>query len=287
MRQSEPEAASWGENLAYGYRLLAPVSDTARLDSELLLMQVTGASRSQLRTWPERLLQPAQQQAFHDLLDQRLQGQPVAYLLGQREFWSRSFSVTSDTLIPRPDSECLVEEALLRLDRQQPCDVLDLGTGSGILAITLALECPNACVYASDISWPSLQVARDNARQLGAKIMWLASDWMRALGARAQFDLILSNPPYLAEDDPHLAQGDLRFEPLHALASGPDGLDAMRQLTATAQHHLKPQGWLLVEHGYDQGDAVAALFAMQGYAAITQQRDLGGMIRVTAGQKAG
>lgn len=276
---------TWEDCLRLGRQQLAGYSESASLDAEVLLMHTTRASRSQLRTWPERLMTEAELERYLTLLKQRQSGQPIAYLQGQREFWSRNFIVTPDTLIPRQDSECIVEQAIKHVPESAPYRILDLGTGSGIIAITMALECPHAHVFALDTSWPALMIARKNAQQLECQVSLLASDWMNALAVEASFDMILSNPPYIAENDPHLSQGDLRFEPRQALASGTDGLAAIRRIAAEALPHLVPRGWLMLEHGYDQGDRVASLLKREGYINIGQQRDLGGTIRVTMGQK--
>ena len=216
------------------------------------------------------------------LLTRRLAGEPIAYLVGAREFYGRPFEVSPAVLIPRPDTELLVELALAHAPPGQAVEVLDLGTGSGCIAVTLALERPLARVTALDRSPAALAVARRNAARLDAHVEFLSSDWFAALGGR-RFDLIVSNPPYIAAGDPHLGRGDIRFEPLTALAAGGDGLDDLRRLTATAGAHLKPGGALLLEHGYDQADAVQALLRASGFPRPRSWTDLSGIRRVSGG----
>jgi release factor glutamine methyltransferase len=221
--------------------------------------------------------------ALQTLLSRRLQGEPVAYLLGTREFYGRPFQVTPDVLIPRPDTELLVELALARIPPGQAMDVLDLGTGSGCIAITLALERPLANVTAVDRSSAALTIARRNAGALDARVEFLASDWFNALAGRC-FDLIVSNPPYIAAADPHLASGDVRYEPLSALAAGQDGLDDLRHLIRQASAHLRPGGELLLEHGYDQADIVQSLLREDGFHLVQSWTDLAGILRVSGGK---
>ena len=220
---------------------------------------------------------------FEALLKRRLAGEPVAYLTGTREFYGRSFQVSPDVLIPRPDTELLVELALARIPPDQAMEVLDLGTGGGCIAITLALERPLAHVTAVDRSTAALAISRRNAETLGARVEFLTSDWFAALGDR-RFDLIVSNPPYIAAADPHLGRGDVRFEPLTALAAGHDGLADLRQLTAAACAHLEPGGVLFLEHGYDQADAVQALLRINGIRHPQSWADLAGILRVSGGE---
>lgn len=228
-------------------------------------------------------LSDSQIAAFQSLLSQRLEGLPIAYLVGKREFYGRPFHVTSDVLIPRPDTELLVELALTLLPPDQPLDVLDLGTGSGCIAITLALERPHARVTAVDRSDEALAIAQVNAETLNTHVEFLASDWFSALGQR-RFDLVVSNPPYIAATNPHLAQGDLRYEPLAALAAGADGLDDLRHLVQTAARHIKPGGAFLLEHGYDQADAVQALLRINSIPQPQSWTDLAGHQRVSGGK---
>lgn len=254
----------------------------ARLEARVLAVHAWKVETAWLIAHDTDALSDSQIAAFQSLLSQRLQGRPIAYLVGMREFYGRPFQVTPDVLIPRPDTELLVELALARLPTDQPVDVLDLGTGSGCIAITLALERPHARVTAVDRSDEALAIAQRNADALNAHVEFLASDWFSALAKRS-FDLVVSNPPYIAATDPHLARGDLRFEPLTALVGGTDGLIDLRHLVQTAARHLKPGGTLLLEHGYDQSDAVQALLRMSGIPQPQSWADLAGNQRVSGG----
>lgn len=222
-------------------------------------------------------------EGFMALVARRATGEPIAYLTGWREFHGRNFRVTPDVLIPRPETELLVDLALEKLGAGTTARILELGTGSGCLAITIALELPAARVTAVDVSPAALTVADANARRLGADVAFIASDWFAALPPQ-RFDLIVANPPYVAADDPHLSQGDLRFEPRAALTDGADGLSAIRHIVTTASHWLVPGGWLFFEHGWDQGEAARALLSAAGYADIEQRQDLAGIVRVSGGR---
>jgi release factor glutamine methyltransferase len=268
----------------------------ARLEARVLAAFAWNVSPAWLIAHDSDLPGNAQIAQFEMLLSRRLAGEPVAYLTGTREFYGRSFQVSPDVLIPRPDTELLVDLALARILPDRAIDVLDLGTGSGCIAITLALERPLARVAAVDRSAAALAIAQRNADILDARVEFLTSDWFAAFtpppgihvpsGALPgrRFDLIVSNPPYIAAADPHLARGDVRFEPLTALASGTDGLDDLRKLTAAACAHLKPGGALLLEHGYDQADAVQALLRMHGIHHPQSWADLAGIRRVSGGE---
>jgi release factor glutamine methyltransferase len=271
------------QNLAE--RLQLPDAET-RIEAQLLLSRALGGvSRAWLITHEHDLPTPDQHQAFEALLDRRLNGEPVAYLLGQREFFGLSFNVTPAVLIPRPDTEILVETALELISQQQAARVLDMGVGSGAITIAIAKQRPRAQVLGIDHSQAALDVAKGNAEALGAgNAEFRLSHWFSALDGE-QFDIIVSNPPYIAADDPHLAQGDLRFEPSSALASGADGLDDIREIVAQAPRHLKTQGWLLLEHGYDQAEKVADLMRSQGFEEIRSVTDLSAILRVTLGKK--
>ncbi len=259
-------------------------TDSARLDAELLLAHCLNKKRSYLYTWPERTVDAADYHCFSQLLQQRLQGTPIAYLLGYREFWGLELHVSPATLIPRPDTEWLVELALAKIPPHQPAHILDLGTGSGAIAIALAKERPLATVLATDRSRAALEVARSNAARLQLdNLQFLQADWFQTLPACA-FDLIVSNPPYIATDDPHLQQGDVRFEPLSALSSGTDGLDDIRHLVSAAPRFLAPEGWLLFEHGYDQGAVAGDLLRTAHYREVSCHPDWGGNDRVSGGQ---
>lgn len=272
--------------LAFAAARLSVTSDTPRLDAEVLLTVATGKTRTYFHTWPENHPSPEQQALFQALLERRLEGHPIAYLTGCREFWSREFLVSPDVLIPRPETELLVDLVLQRMAKKPAVRIADLGTGSGILAITLALELPKASVTALDVSSAALRLAEQNARRLGANtVRFLASDWFAALPADERFDVIVSNPPYIAANDPHLRRGDLRFEPLAALASGLDGLDAIRTIINQAPKFLAAGGWLLVEHGYEQAQVVQVLLAEAGFGKIESFHDLQGHRRVSGGHR--
>ena len=258
--------------------------DEARLEAELLLAHALDRPRSWFYAHAGDLLEPRDASAFADLLRRREAGEPVAQITGHRGFWSLELAVTPDTLIPRPETELLVELALDRLPRTEPRRVLDLGTGTGAIALAIASERPLADLTAVDASQAALDVARDNAAEAGLALRLRHSDWFSAV-AGERFDLVASNPPYIADGDPHLQQGDLRFEPRTALASGPDGLDAIRVIARDAPAHLVPGGWLLVEHGYDQGPAVRELFTAAGLKSVATERDLEQRDRVTLGRR--
>ena len=213
----------------------------------------------------------------------RRAGEPVAYITGEREFFSLAFRVTPAVLIPRPETELLVEAALASIPADAPARVLDLATGSGCVAVAIANERPGAQVTATDVSREALAVARENAKRHGTRIDLVESDWFAALAGR-RFDLIVANPPYVAEDDPHLAAGDLRFEPRAALVAGPKGLDCIETIVEQAIHHLRAGGRLLFEHGYDQAPCARALLAAAGYGDIVTRRDLAGIERVSGGR---
>ncbi|HJT96974.1 MAG TPA: peptide chain release factor N(5)-glutamine methyltransferase [Rhodanobacteraceae bacterium] len=257
----------------------------ARLDAELLLAHALGVSRAALYARPEHEPDAVEQDAFERLAAARERGEPVAYLIGRREFWSLDLDVTPDVLIPRPETELLVERALLRIPTAREVRVADLGTGSGAIALAIARERPQARVLATDASERALEVARGNAERLGlANVSFAHGDWGAALGD-VLFDVVVSNPPYIARGDVHLALGDLRFEPESALVSGDDGLDAVRRIVADAPGHLAPGGWLALEHGWDQGSRARALFEAEGFAGIASVRDGAGHERVTEGQR--
>jgi release factor glutamine methyltransferase len=255
----------------------------ARLEARVLAAHAWQVNHAWLIAHDTDPLTDAQITAFATLLTRRMAGEPIAYLTGTREFYGRPFRVSPDVLIPRPDTELLVELALARIPAGQAMDVLDLGTGSGCIAITLALERPLARLTAVDRSAAALAIARQNGEELGARVEFLGSDWFGALAGR-DFDLIVSNPPYIAVADPHLARGDVCFEPLSALAAGLDGLDDLRQLIAEARAHLKPGGTLLLEHGYDQADAVRDLLRERGIRHPRSWADLSGILRVSGGE---
>jgi len=268
--------------LAWATGQLMACSDSPRLDAEVLLGHAIDRSRAQLLARPELALAPASARHFRALVARRAQGEPVAYLTGWREFWSRRFRVTSATLIPRPETELLVELALERLPAGMPLRIADLGTGSGAIALTLALERPGCRVTATDSSLDALDIAGENAQRLGAgNIEFRSGDWCAPLDGEC-YEMIASNPPYIDAKDPHLLQGDLPHEPLTALTPGDDGMVAIERIISTAPAHLVRGGWLLLEHGYEQAAAVAALLERHGYTGIEQRRDIGGHIRAVA-----
>lgn len=262
------------------------------MEARLLLGHVLQQPPVWLLTHDDEVLDGVAVHAFNALVARRHAGEPVAYLLGRREFFGRYFVTAPGVLIPRPETELLVDIALKKLGvgdtateaetaRNTP-QVLDLGTGTGCIAITLALECPQVRVTAVDASAAALAIAKENAQQLNAKVRFLQGDWYADIKGE-MFELIVSNPPYIAVADTHLAQGDLRFEPPAALASGADGLDAIRHIIAAAPAYLSPQGQLWLEHGYDQAEAVRALLIAAGFIAIEQHLDLAGIVRVSGG----
>lgn len=257
---------------------------TARLEAEILLAHALGESRTWLRTWPERTPSAGQQSAFQQFLNRRCTGEPIAYILGQRAFRDFELEVTPDTLIPRPETEQLVELALQKIPSGAQWQLADPGTGSGAIAIALAKERPRCHIIATDSSAAALEVARNNAaRQHISNIEFRHGAWFAPLIAH-RFQLIATNPPYVAEQDPHLHQGDLRFEPREALISGADGLDDIRHIIRLAPEHLVPGGWLIMEHGFDQGDAVVHLLNQRGFCQAACQTDYAGNDRISVGQ---
>jgi len=250
---------------------------------EILLGHVLGVSRTHLRTWPERRLSPPQAEAFDGLLRQRAAGTPIAYLVGNREFWSLQLEVNPHTLIPRPETELLVELALERLEHANRGEVVaDLGTGCGAIALAIASERPHACVVATDLSCRALSTARRNAARHGLeRVSFAQGSWCTMLRYRC-VSVIVSNPPYVTQDDPHLTQGDVRFEPRTALAGGRDGLDAIRTIVPQARKRLVVGGHLLLEHGHDQGKAVGRILLAGGFRRVQCHRDLAGHRRATS-----
>ncbi|WP_202211019.1 peptide chain release factor N(5)-glutamine methyltransferase [Pseudomonas paraversuta] len=260
-----------------------PDSPTARLDAELLLAAALGKSRSYLHTWPEKIVSSESALTFSGYLLRRRAGEPVAYILGQQGFWKLDLEVAPHTLIPRPDTELLVETALDLLPAS-PARVLDLGTGSGAIALALASERPAWHVTAVDRVLEAVALAERNRQRLQLEnVHVLTSHWFSAL-ADQRFDMIISNPPYIAAGDVHLAQGDVRFEPESALVAGVDGLDDIREIIQAAPQHLNPGGWLMLEHGYDQADAVRQLLSGAGFAQVESRKDLGTHERITLGR---
>lgn len=259
----------------------------ARHEAEQLLLHVLGVERAWLFAHATDAVDEDARQRFERLLARRAEGHPLAYLIGRRGFWTLDLQVNTATLIPRPETELLVEQALARLPDDDMLRVADLGTGSGAVALSIASERPLATVMATDLIGPTLAVAVKNAQAHGLENVWFRrGHWYTALGAD-RFDMIVSNPPYIAAADPHLQQGDLRFEPAPALASGADGLDAIREIVAGAHAHLVPGGWLLLEHGWDQGEAIRVLLEQAGFVDAQTVQDLEQRDRVTLGRLPG
>ncbi|HZP92348.1 MAG TPA: peptide chain release factor N(5)-glutamine methyltransferase [Burkholderiales bacterium] len=269
--------------LTVGQALAAEGID--RGEAACLLRAVTAANLAHLIAHPDARLTPNQTQRFLDLVRRRRKGEPIAYLAGRREFYGLDFEVTPAVLVPRPETELLVELALERIPDKAPTRVLDLGTGSGAVGVSIAALRPSAEVVAVDASEQALELARGNGVRLagGARLTFLRSDWFSALQGR-RFDLILSNPPYVAEGDPHLARGDLRFEPRQALVGGADGLAAIRSIVGEAPRHLFEGGWLLFEHGFDQATACRELLEGTGFMDLITAQDLAGIPRVAGGR---
>tara|TARA_B100000989_G_scaffold287517_1_gene257212 strand:+ start:930 stop:1775 length:846 start_codon:yes stop_codon:yes gene_type:complete len=260
-------------------------SDSSLLDSEVLLAHVLKKTRSYFRAWPEKVLTPNELKAFQHLIEQRKTGQPIAYLTGEREFWSRSFNVSPDVLIPRPDTELLIDIVQENFSPDQAFSILDLGTGSGIIAITLALEFKNATVTAVDISEKALSMAKKNARQHKADhIQFILSSWFKNI-PKNRFDLIISNPPYISPNDQHLREGDVRFEPNSALIAQDNGLDDFKKIITKASVFLNPKGTILLEHGFQQGAIVKNLLESSGFVQIRHYQDIQGHVRATLGKK--
>jgi release factor glutamine methyltransferase len=254
-----------------------------RLEVRMLLEHVLGKPRAWMLAHDTDPIEPSQAQAYQALATRRLAGEPMAYLVGHREFMGRDFAVSPDVLIPRPDTELLVETALAWLKDRPDAAVLDLGTGSGVIAVSIALGAPAATVTATDVSATALQMAVRNAARLGARVEFAQGGWYDALPSLAHYDLIVSNPPYIARDDEHLSQGDLRFEPRGALTDNADGLRDLSTIINGAAARLRPGGALWVEHGWDQAEAVRRLLTRAGFGDVASLRDLAGIERISGG----
>ena len=264
-----------------GTAILRRVSDSPRLDAELLMGMVLRKPRSFLHAWPEHQLSEQDAACYEELLRRRFAGEPIAYMTGIREFWSMPLRVTPAALIPRPETELLVERALLRLPEDEATRVLDLGAGSGAVSLAIARERPRAQVIGVDISLAALELARDNAKlQKIANVEFRESDWFDAVRGE-KFNIVVGNPPYVAEDDPHLGRGDARFEPRLALDAGAGGMNCFRAILERAHNYIVRQGWLLLEHGPDQHMALRRLMEAQHYHDITLHKDGAGRDRVT------
>ncbi len=268
---------------------LAEMADTIpELEAEVLLASLLGVGRSHLFAWPEQILTTEQERQFQGLVERRAQGEPIAYLTGQREFWSLDLAVSAATMIPRPETELLVAWALELIPAEAPWKIADLGTGSGAIAAALAAESPRCQVVATDCSPEALSIAEANFSRLRLEnVSATQGEWCGALPPEERYHLIVTNPPYIAVGDPCLQQGDLPREPLLALVSGHDGLDDMRRIIAEVPLHLITDGWLLLEHGTGQGDAIRRLLDEEGFSNIETRRDLAGHERVTGGSYSG
>jgi release factor glutamine methyltransferase len=259
-------------------------SESPRRDAEILLGHVTGKSRTFILAFDETVLNADETEALETLLSRRANGEPVAHLVGMREFWSLPLAVSPATLIPRPDTECLVEQALTRLP-SDGCDILDLGTGTGAIALALASERRDCRVTAVDFIADAVALAQRNAASLGIENVTIAqSNWFSALQGQT-FGMIVSNPPYIDEQDKHLAEGDVRFEPLSALVAADEGLADLAHIIREGRRFLLPGGWMLLEHGWKQGAAVRELFHQAGYGEVETCRDYGGNERLTVGRR--
>lgn len=264
--------------------LAAAHNDINRVDAYMLLQHVLNVEHAFLMTYPDQALSERQKEVFFQLVKQRSYGMPIAYLIGKREFYDLTFRVTEAVLIPRPETEILVDSALQRIPIDKPSKILDLGTGSGAIAITLAKHRPRSQVVAVDVSKDAIEISRWNAMNLHVNnLHFITANWFDELFAE-RFDLIVSNPPYVAENDPHLRQGDLRFEPQIALSSGNNGLSCIQHIIATASKHLGNAGWLLFEHGYNQADECKRLLQDADFSNICSYPDLAGIMRVSGGQ---
>ncbi len=255
-------------------------------DARVLLRTALGASAAHLAAHPEQALTDIESERYRAWVERRRAGEPVAYLTGEREFYSLAIKVTPAVLIPRPETELLVEAALELIAADAPVRVLDLATGSGCVAAAIGRHRPRTRVTAADISRDALAVARENAKAHGVEVEFIESDWFAALADR-RFDLIVANPPYVAEGDPHLDEGDLRFEPRNALVAGADGLACIGAIVARADAHLVSGGWLLFEHGFDQAARCRDLLQRTGFQQVTSRRDLAGIERISGGQRGG
>ncbi len=276
-----------GELIRLASQRLQDSSDSPRLDAELMLGLVLRKSRAQLYTYSDSVVGTDDQALFAELLRKRLEHTPIAHITGLRDFWTLTLKVTPDTLVPRPETEILVEQALAKLPANETCSVLDLGTGSGAVVLSIGSERPHAILHATDLSSDALEVAAQNSDCCEQQVTWHQGDWFDALDtttATMRFDMIVSNPPYIGLDETGLTDPELMFEPDIALYSGADGLDAIRVIVDGAGAHLVPGGWLLLEHGLLQGQAIRELLAIHNFTEITTVFDLSGLPRVTSGR---
>ncbi len=266
-------------------RLTGTPNTIPRLEAEVMLSSLLDKPRTYLVAWPEMQLSPEQTQCFQEMIERRTTGEPIAYITGSREFWSLNLEVTPDTLIPRPETETLVERALEHIPEGRAMRIADLGTGSGAIAAAIASERPLCDIIATDFSPRTLQVAQRNFRRLGlSNIKTCTGEWCRALPAGVKFDIIVSNPPYVADGDGHLAHNGLPWEPQRALRSGDDGLDDIHRIIEETPEYIAPNGWLFLEHGFDQGVRVRSLLQEAGFSGVRTSQDLAGHDRVSIGQ---
>jgi len=284
MNLANPSTTTIQTALRVAERKLFPFHETARIDAEVLLAHGINRTRAYLHTWPEYMLSSEQLHHFMSLVQRRAAGEPVAYLTGIREFWSLPLTVTRATLVPRPETEVLVEQALHRISTATSSHIADLGTGCGAIALAIATERPASRVVATDIDTQALNVAHQNAEQLDIpNVEFRQGTWFSPIMGE-RFHVITSNPPYIGKNDPHVSRGDVRYEPRCALIAGHDGLEAITIIVSGAKAHLFKQGWLIVEHGHDQQGSVIKLFAAHGYENIQGISDYTGHGRIVMGQ---
>jgi release factor glutamine methyltransferase len=270
--------------LAFAQNTLGASAESTALETEILLAYCLQCSRAHLRTWPEKLIPKEQFECYEKLLQRRSKGEPIAYITETREFWGLPLRVTNETLIPRPETEQLVELAIEQIPTDQAWSIADLGTGCGAIGLAIGKERPNCQIMATDISASAIEIAKQNAQQLNiTNVSFNQGDWFEACAGQ-RFDVIVSNPPYVAAGDPHLQQGDLRFEPIIALKANDDGIAELKTIIETSILYLAPGGWLFVEHGYDQGEAVGELFNNSGFDQVTCHADFASRDRITLGQ---
>jgi release factor glutamine methyltransferase len=273
------------QQLKWASGILESITCSARLDSEILLAYCLQKERSYLMTWPEMELTQQQLECFKELIRKRLQPQPVAYLTGEKEFYSLTLKTTAATLVPRPETEMLVDKVLELIGNIAEPEILELGTGTGAIALSIKQHSPESKILATDISQATLEVAMENAQRHHLNIEFTLSDWFKGLDQYRRFDVIVSNPPYIANHDPYLSQGDLPAEPRLALTSGDDGMHALTRIITSADLFLKPGGWLVLEHGYDQQQSVNNLLQNQGYVQVKTLVDFNQLPRMSVAQK--
>jgi len=263
---------------------LYSISSSPKLDSEVLMAHCLGKDRSYLLTWPEKQLNTEQMKCFKDLIQRRLQPQPVAYLVGEREFYSMQLTTTPATLVPRPETEMLVDKVIDLVKKLQSPLILELGTGTGAIPLAIKQQLAHCQIIATDIDSEALSVAKTNADKHELEVEFIKSNWYQSCPQSYRFDVIVSNPPYIAAQDPYLCEGDLPAEPLQALSSGETGLEALQAIIEGATQYLKPKGWLVLEHGYDQQQSVSRLMVENSFKSVTTENDFNSLPRMTYGQ---